>query len=132
MTPIRRRTASASFTTSWPQIVAWPDVDGINVVSMRISVDFPAPFGPSRAKISPCSTEKETPSTAVKLPNFLLILRTSISDMITSVGSLCDRQRWLIYRQFDVNRHSDGQTAVFIINTQPDLERFNIALGPAH
>ena len=31
-------------------------VGGSSVVSMRMSVDLPAPLGPSRPKISPCST----------------------------------------------------------------------------
>ena len=40
---------------------------------MRMSVDLPAPFGPSRPKISPASTRKLMPFTAVKSPNFLTI-----------------------------------------------------------
>ena len=51
-----------------------PTVGGSSVVSMRISVDLPAPFGPSRPKISPSSTAKLMPLTAVKSPNFLTML----------------------------------------------------------
>ena len=53
MTPIERRTPSARLTTSKPLMSAVPEVGGSSVVSMRISVDLPAPFGPSRPKISP-------------------------------------------------------------------------------
>src|SRR5262249_40452717 len=88
MTPIRRRTASASFTTSWPQMVAVPEVAGSSVVSIRMSVDLPAPFGPSSAKISPCSTEKEIPSTAVKSPKRFVIWSTSISLMVSTLSLL--------------------------------------------
>ena len=71
ITPIMRRAAFGSFATSWPAMRAFPAVIGISVVIMRISVDFPAPFGPSSPKISPSFTLKETSSTAVKSPYFL-------------------------------------------------------------
>ena len=41
-----------------PRTRAVPAVGGVSVVSMRISVVLPAPLGPSRPKISPCSTVK--------------------------------------------------------------------------
>ena len=71
ITPIIRRAAFGSFATSCPAMRAFPAVIGISVVIMRISVDFPAPFGPSSPKISPSFTLKETSSTAVKSPYFL-------------------------------------------------------------
>ena len=58
-------------------MTAVPDVGGSSVTIMRISVDLPAPFGPSRPKISPGATENEMPSTAVKSPNRLTMFRTS-------------------------------------------------------
>src|SRR5213594_1536478 len=119
MTPIRRRTGFASFKTSWPHIIAAPDVGGSSVVSMRMSVDLPAPFGPSRAKISPCSTEKETPSTAVKSPKRFVIWLTSMS--LISLD-----------RQFDIRGHPNRQAPIFVVDAQPDLERFDVALGAAH
>src|SRR5262249_42769377 len=61
MTPITCRTASACVTMSKPLTRAVPAVGGSRVVSMRMSVDFPAPLGPSSPKISPCSTAKVTP-----------------------------------------------------------------------
>jgi hypothetical protein len=45
-------------------IVAVPDDGGSSVVNIRMSVDFPAPFGPRRPKISPRSTANEMPLTA--------------------------------------------------------------------
>ena len=39
-----------------PLMRAVPEVGGTSVVSMRMSVDLPAPLGPSRPKTSPCST----------------------------------------------------------------------------
>src|SRR5213079_383620 len=79
MTPIDWRTPSDSLITSNPLISAVPAVGCSSVTSMRISVDLPAPLGPSRPKISPSSTAKLMPSTAVKSPNFLRMLRTSIA-----------------------------------------------------
>ena len=79
MTPIEHRTPSACFTTSNPLTIAVPDVGGSSVTSMRIRVDLPAPFGPSSPKISPSSTPKVMPLTAVKSPNFLTMWRTSMA-----------------------------------------------------
>ena len=53
MTPIVRRTSSGSLLTSNPPTMALPAVTGMSVVIMRMSVLLPAPFGPSRPKISP-------------------------------------------------------------------------------
>ena len=53
ITPSTWRTPSASFTMSCPPMRAVPEVGGVSVVIMRISVVFPAPFGPSSPKISP-------------------------------------------------------------------------------
>ena len=45
MTPMHLRTWSAYLATSNPRIFATPEDGGSSVVSTRISVDFPAPFG---------------------------------------------------------------------------------------
>ena len=79
MTPIDRRTPSASLTMSKPLMIAVPEVGVSSVTIMRMSVDLPAPFGPSSPKISPSSTSKLRPLTAVKSPNVLTMLRTSIA-----------------------------------------------------
>ena len=49
---------------------------------MEISVVFPAPFGPSRPKISPSQTEKLTPLRTTRSPYLL----TSPSTLITELG----------------------------------------------
>jgi hypothetical protein len=79
ITPMDWRTPSDCLTTSKPLITAVPDVGGSSVTIIRISVDLPAPFGPSRPKISPSSTAKLMPLTAVKSPNVLTMFRTSIA-----------------------------------------------------
>ena len=79
ITPMAWRTPSASVTTSCPPTSAVPEVGGVSVVIMRISVVFPAPFGPSRPKISPVCTVKLTSFTATKSPNCFFNLVTSIA-----------------------------------------------------
>ena len=68
ITPITRRTSSGCVTMSWPPMSAVPPVGSSSVVIMRMRVDLPAPFGPSRPNTSPSSTPKVTPLTAVKSP----------------------------------------------------------------
>src|SRR5213083_1126651 len=48
--------------------------------SMRMTVDFPEPFGPRKPKIEPLATESVTWSTAVKEPNRLVSFSQSIID----------------------------------------------------
>src|SRR6195952_5355342 len=48
------------------------------VVSILIVVVLPAPLGPRRAKITPCSTSNEIPFTAVKDLKVFVRLRTRI------------------------------------------------------
>ncbi len=47
---------------------------------MRMVVDFPDPLGPSRPKISPERISKLTWLTAVKTPNRLTSLSTTIDE----------------------------------------------------
>src|SRR5580692_11955346 len=63
-TPIRRLTADCSLHTSCSPIQAWPAVGLTRVVSTPTVVDFPAPFGPSRQKISPEWISREIPLSA--------------------------------------------------------------------
>src|SRR5882762_4605288 len=79
MTPMEWRTPSASVTTSCPLTLAVPEVGGVSVVIIRINVVLPAPFGPSKPKISPVGTVKLTSFTATKSPNCFLSLLTSIA-----------------------------------------------------
>ena len=81
ITPIARRTSSGCATTSAPAITAVPDVGMMSVVSIRSSVDLPAPFGPRSPRISPDATSNEMASTAVNVPNVFVISRTSIALM---------------------------------------------------
>src|SRR5439155_3225328 len=120
MTPIDWRTPSACRTMSKPLTSAVPAVGGSSVTSMRISVDLPAPLGPSSPKISPSSTAKVMPFTAVKSPNFLTMDRTSIA-LVTSR-----------HPEQHVRRHADGEDAVVVVDAQANLERLDVALGPAH
>ena len=66
--PITRRTAPLSETMSCPSIRAVPPLGGSSVVSMRITVVLPAPFGPSSPNVSPGSTENETASATTVSP----------------------------------------------------------------
>src|SRR5574341_1367179 len=49
---------------------------------MRMVVVLPAPFGPRKPRISPFSTRKEMPSTAVARPYLLVRLSTSIIAIV--------------------------------------------------
>ena len=82
MTPMDWRTSLAARTMSKPLTRAVPEVGGTSVVNMRMSVDLPAPFGPSSPNTSPCSTEKFSASTATKSPKRLVKFSTSMSNMI--------------------------------------------------
>ena len=53
---------------SRPRIDSSPAVRVETAPTMRIVVDLPAPFGPSRPKDSPGATSNEMPSTAAKSP----------------------------------------------------------------
>jgi len=75
-----RRTASGSSATLCPATMALPEVTGMSVVIMRISVLLPAPFGPSRPKISPSATLKLTLLTAFKIA-------VALADVLDSDGN---------------------------------------------
>src|SRR5215471_8872508 len=66
---------SVSRYTSEPATVASPDVGCDRPHKMRIAVVLPAPLAPRKPKISPRSTSKVSPSTAVKPPNRLVSFR---------------------------------------------------------
>ena len=63
-TPIAARTRRGSASTSRPATRALPASGRVSVVSTRTVVDLPAPFGPSRPKIVPASTDRLRPSSA--------------------------------------------------------------------
>src|SRR5579864_2773423 len=64
-TPIRRLTVACSDQTSWSPTNALPLVARTRVVSTPTVVDFPAPFGPKRPKISPGFTSRDRPFRAL-------------------------------------------------------------------
>src|SRR5215471_3988257 len=89
---------------------------------MRISVDFPAPLGPSKPKTSPCLTPKVIRSTAQKEPKYLLKLSMSTSSMGCASGE----------RHGHVGRHPDRETAVAVVATYAHFECLHVALRAAH
>src|SRR4051812_45228462 len=123
MTPMARRTLSASATTSAPATRAEPPDGGRSVVSMRMRVDLPAPLGPSMPKISPSPTVNEMPSTAVKSPQRLERLTTSMAGAVAATSAT--------HGQGDIGGHPDGEAARAIVDVQADLERLDVALLPA-
>src|ERR1700683_4038458 len=66
-----RRICSGCVATSNPLTLALPEVGVSNPQSTRIVVDFPAPLGPRKPKISPLDTSRETWSTATNEPKVL-------------------------------------------------------------
>src|SRR3954470_14445590 len=77
--PRRARSSGGSRVTSAPAKETVPEVSGRSPVRQLKKVDLPAPLGPIRPRMSPCSTDTEAPSTALKAPNALVTLRASIS-----------------------------------------------------
>ena len=69
---------------SKPQMDALPDVFITNPAKILISVDLPAPFGPSKPKIDPCATSKLTSLSACFPPAYFLerfFMEIACSDM---------------------------------------------------
>src|SRR6201985_564774 len=64
---------------SWPSKRTLPEVEVRSPVRQLKKVDLPAPFGPIRPRMSPCSSVTEAASTARKLPKALVISRASRS-----------------------------------------------------
>ncbi|MFO0616971.1 MAG: hypothetical protein U0414_30530 [Polyangiaceae bacterium] len=70
--PIFDRAARKSFTTSCPSATIVPRLIVTIPQTMWISVVLPAPFGPSRAKISPRSISRSTDFSATKPSLYVL------------------------------------------------------------
>src|SRR3989442_1039060 len=79
--PMLWRTCAASRSILYPLIHACPLVGWSNVQSILIVVLFPAPLGPRKPKVSPCSTWRSIPFTACISPNE----RDSFSTVIVMV-----------------------------------------------
>src|SRR3984893_15958206 len=74
---------------SWPSNDTLPEVETRSPVRQLKKVDLPAPFGPIRPRMSPCSSVTLAASTALKLPKALVTSRASRSTGC----SLGDRRR---------------------------------------
>src|SRR6185437_3574764 len=101
ITPMERRAVSGALRTSAPSMMAVPEVISSRVVIIRISVDLPAPLGPSRPKISPSSTAKETPSAAFHFG----------------------------FRDENFRRHSGNKIFLAVIHLQLQCDGLNVALA---
>src|SRR3984893_14018688 len=77
--PISARASGARLVMSRPSNKTSPDADNRSPVRQLKKVDLPAPFGPIRPRMSPCSRVTEAASTALKLPKALVISRASRS-----------------------------------------------------
>src|SRR6516164_2643214 len=86
--PIDRRTAAASRTTSWPSTRARPASGSSSVVRIRTAVVLPAPFGPRTPSTVPCGTDRSIPRSARTSPNDLVRPSTRIAG--PEVGSDSD------------------------------------------
>src|SRR3954466_11367544 len=64
---------------SWPSNETLPKVASRSPVRQLKKVDLPAPFGPIRPRISPCSSVTLAVSTALKLPKAFVTSRASRS-----------------------------------------------------
>ena len=68
MTPIRARSASGAPAGSAPSTRTSPASAVAKPVQTSTVVDFPAPFGPSRASTEAGASVRSSPSTAVTEP----------------------------------------------------------------
>src|SRR5713101_3539321 len=134
MTPIACRTASASARMSCPATRAVPEVGGVSVVNMRMSVVFPAPFGPSKPKISRSATSKTMSLTATRSPNFLVKWSTSIEFMACFPAASESRKPAFLRgrRQQHCRCHSREQASLRVRHGHFDGKGFDVALRPAH
>ena len=75
----RARLSGGMAVMSWPSNSTLPEVESRSPVRQLKKVDLPAPFGPIRPRISPCSSVTDAASTALKLPKALVTSRASRS-----------------------------------------------------
>src|SRR5216683_443198 len=116
--PRRARASGGMLVMSWPSNNTLPDVDRMSPVRQLKKVDLPAPFGPIRPRMSPCSSVTEAASTALKLPKAFVTLRASRSmrcsrrdRCLRRLASLCQHpidQGQNAARLKARNQHDDG------------------------
>src|SRR5438270_8789361 len=95
---------------SCPPMRAVPSLGSRIPQSIRITVDFPEPFGPRNPKIDPLPTLNVTRSTAVNVPNRLVKPSHSI---IAAIVDLALIHIW----EINVCRHTGAQTLIIIGQT---------------
>src|SRR5262245_15818722 len=104
----------------WPPTVTVP-VEGVTIPQMMlISVVLPAPFGPSRAKISPLSISRSMRLSAWK-PDAYVFVRSEteiIDGMGTGEPRSCQREGrpGRVSRGIDMNRTARVQSQIFVSN----------------
>src|SRR5262245_34812475 len=108
MYPMRIFTSSGFSITSMPSTTPRPLVSGRIPVSILITVVLPEPFGPRKPNISPGSTLKLTPSTAMTSPN----LRTKFSAMIADIISP------RVAQELHVGIDAGAQTVLGVLDAQ--------------
>src|SRR5512138_2300905 len=81
--------SSASRLRSNPATVPLPPLGGRMPQSIRMVVDFPAPFGPRKPKISPLLTSRLTRFTATKSPKlFERSARVTANSLVSTISRL--------------------------------------------
>src|SRR5215469_8214385 len=77
--PSSARASGIRAVMSWPSKNTLPAVAAKSPVRQLKKVDLPAPFGPIRPRMSPCSSVTLAESTALKLPKAFVMSRASRS-----------------------------------------------------
>src|SRR5579884_3933877 len=94
--PIRRRRLARCVQGSRPRTRIWPPSACRSPCRHSTVVVLPAPLGPSRPKISPAATSKDTSSTATIDP---YILRSPRTSMTICIAILCGFSHFLQERE---------------------------------
>src|SRR3954463_10640792 len=95
-TPIERLALRGCWSVSNPQMIAFPLLFTTRPARMLISVDLPAPLGPSSPKIWPRGTSKLTLSSASLPPAYVFdreSMRIAASSIAARVGAAQPRDK---------------------------------------
>src|SRR5437879_3383951 len=122
------RTDSESVRTSRPSTWAEPPLSGRSPVSILITVVLPLPLGPRKPKISPASTRKLTPSTAVKSPKRLTRPFATIAGVLPLLPLIATSA--FLDLQPDVRCHAGPHAAARIVDAQFHPKHLMDALFP--
>src|SRR5271168_3214841 len=117
---MRSRTPSASFRTSRPSTHAEPLLRGSRPVSILMTVVLPLPLGPRKPNISPFSTRKLMPLTAVNAPK----RRTNRSAEMAASAGFCVGVDTVLVRalQLYIRGHSGEDVAGGVIDANLHTE----------